>query len=366
MMFRTQELMLKQNRLLQGIAVAASNLLTSSDQMGGIREALAVIGAVTDVHRVYLIESQAAPSHEGLYSSVMMEWHDPAFGQRLSDWEGTLTHPLHVIEQRFEELSNSKPVVEQVRELSMAPGNIHHFFSVGTVLLIPIIVNDSFTGVIGLDHFFYERFWSSYELAVLSIAASCIGGALERMRQQKQLELTNQMLQRLSTLDSLTEVANRRYFDEFFEREWKRAVRNGSPLSLIMLDIDYFKSYNDAYGHQEGDACLIEVSRILKRTVCRATDLVARYGGEEFAIVLPDTDLAGACFVSEQIRANVEQLKMDALQSQVSKYVTVSIGAASYHPQADSEKTALIQAADRALYQAKVAGRNQVRSIQMP
>jgi len=366
MMFRTQELMLKQNRLLQGIAVAASNLLTSSDHMGGIREALAVIGAVTDVHRVYLIESQAAPSHEGIYSTVMIEWHDPSFTQRLSEWEGTLTHPLNLIVQRFEELSSGKPVVEQVRELTMAPGHIHHFFSIGTVLFIPIIVNDSFTGVVGLDHFFHERFWSSYELAVLSIAASCIGGALERMQQQKQLELTNQMLQRLSTLDSLTEVANRRYFDEFFEREWKRAVRNGSPLSLIMLDIDYFKSYNDAYGHQEGDACLIEVSRILKRTVCRATDLVARYGGEEFAIVLPDTDLAGACFVSEQIRANVEQLKMDALQSQVSKYVTVSIGAASYHPQADSEKTALIQAADRALYQAKVAGRNQVRSIQMP
>ncbi|WP_167568995.1 GGDEF domain-containing protein [Brevibacillus migulae] len=366
MMFRTQELMLKQNRLLQGIAVAASNLLTSSDHLGGLREALAVIGAVTEVHRVYLIECHVAPSQEGHYPSVIMEWHEPSFSRRLSELEGTLAHPVNVIEQRMEELSSGQPVVEQMRELTIATGKIHHFFSIGTVLLIPIVVNDCFTGVVGLDLFFHERSWSSYELAVLSIAASCIGGALERMQQQKQLELTNQMLQRLSTLDSLTEVANRRYFDEYFEREWKRAVRNGSPLSLIMLDIDYFKSYNDTYGHQEGDACLIQVAGILRRTVCRATDLVARYGGEEFAIVLPDTDLAGACFVSEQIRANVERFKMGALQSQANKYVTVSIGVASFRPQADSEQSALIRAADRALYQAKAAGRNQVRSIQMP
>lgn len=365
-MFRTQELMLKQNRLLQGIAVAASKLLTSSDHVRGIREALAVIGAVTEVQRVYIIESQVDDLQEELVSAILLDWLEPAFSARLAAGEGRLAYPLKLLNRRYGELCSGTPVIEPVQNLSIATGEMDCLSSAGTVLFLPIIVNDCFRGVIGLDDFMHERIWSAYDLAVLSIAASCIGGALERMQQQKKLEMTNQILHRLSTQDGLTEVANRRYFDEFYQREWRRAIRNSSPLSLIMLDIDYFKSFNDAYGHQGGDACLKQISNIMKRTVNRSTDLVARYGGEEFSIVLPETDLAGASFVAEQLRTNVEVTEISNTQSQVSKYVTVSIGVATAYPRMDLPPETLLQTADHALYQAKIAGRNQVKSLHIP
>lgn len=175
----------------------------------------------------------------------------------------------------------------------------------------------------------------------------------------QQLETANQSLKRLVGLDSLTEVANRRRFDEYFHQEWQRMIRAQQPLSLILADLDYFKVYNDTYGHPAGDECLRQVAQAMQQAVKRATDLVARYGGEEFGVVLPYTDNEGAKQVASSIRAHVQALQIPHSGSTASKVVTLSLGVVTTMPTLISTPMDLLQAADQALYQAKQAGRDQ-------
>lgn len=167
-------------------------------------------------------------------------------------------------------------------------------------------------------------------------------------------------LQQLATIDGLTSLANRRSFDEKMQIEWSRAQRQGEPLALILADVDYFKRYNDHYGHQGGDECLKGVSGVLLRQTFRAADMAARYGGEEFAIILPGTELDGALKVAERIRAEVEGLAKPHAASEVSPYVTLSLGVACITPKPNSQHEKLISLADQGLYAAKGGGRNQV------
>ncbi|WP_166241799.1 sensor domain-containing diguanylate cyclase [Paenibacillus turpanensis] len=183
----------------------------------------------------------------------------------------------------------------------------------------------------------------------------------ERKQQEQKLQEANEMLKRLSHMDGLTGIPNRRYFDETMYREWKRSARNSAPLSVIMLDIDYFKDYNDYYGHQGGDACLKLVAETLTNHLERNTDFVSRFGGEEFVIILPDTPRSGAAFVAERLRKAVEDLAIPHVRSNVSGVVTISVGAAGVVPNSFSEPQELIAQADKALYQAKQNGRNQVK-----
>ncbi|MFQ5344455.1 MAG: diguanylate cyclase, partial [Mariprofundus sp.] len=167
-------------------------------------------------------------------------------------------------------------------------------------------------------------------------------------------------LKRISITDGLTGLYNRRYFDETFAKEWRRAMRDQKPLSLVMLDVDHFKQFNDHYGHQDGDGCLVQVAAALQGTKCRAGDIVARYGGEEFIGIFTDTEIAGAMTVAEKIRLAVTKLNIPHHQSQTADYVTVSVGVASAIPSDDTAREALIKAADTALYRAKETGRNRV------
>jgi diguanylate cyclase (GGDEF)-like protein len=177
----------------------------------------------------------------------------------------------------------------------------------------------------------------------------------------QQLVAANSRLERLSSLDGLTGVANRRQFDITLDREWKRGFRHETPLGLILLDIDYFKLYNDTYGHQGGDECLKRVAALLAENVQRGDDLVARYGGEEFATILPNTNRAGVATIAERLCASVAALGIPHRASQVSVHVTISVGAAAVVPSRAISAADLIAAADQALYQAKQAGRNQVK-----
>jgi len=161
--------------------------------------------------------------------------------------------------------------------------------------------------------------------------------------------------------DSLTGIANRRHFDVAIDREHRRARRSGQPLSLLMIDIDHFKPYNDHYGHQKGDQCLIRVAAAMAAILKRPCDLMARYGGEEFGIILPDTDLPQAQRVAEALRSAVQELAIPHGRHSNSQHVTVSIGIATLDLDTQHDIEMLIGAADRALYQAKHAGRN--RSI---
>jgi diguanylate cyclase (GGDEF)-like protein len=179
-------------------------------------------------------------------------------------------------------------------------------------------------------------------------------------QQKKQLETVNRALQYLANYDSLTEVRNRHSFNEYLDTEWRRLAREEAPLSLIMCDIDYFKLYNDTYGHQAGDECLRQVATVIQHSVKRAADLVARYGGEEFVVVLPNTDIEGATCVAEMIARQVRGLHIAHAKSAVSEYVTLSLGVACCIPAPMSQPGELIAIADESLYRAKEAGRDRV------
>ncbi|KJS87028.1 MAG: hypothetical protein JM58_05840 [Peptococcaceae bacterium BICA1-8] len=188
-----------------------------------------------------------------------------------------------------------------------------------------------------------------------------------KLREQNLLELTKQLekavekLNLLSSIDGLTGIANRRRFDEYFNSECKRAQRNFTFLSLIMIDIDYFKAFNDTYGHQAGDECLKTVATALNNILKRPGDLICRYGGEEFAVILPDVHQEGALAVAENMRTHIESLCIEHKHSKVCTYLTISIGVVCAPPGQLSSAKDLIISADTALYRSKHEGRNKVR-----
>ncbi len=173
----------------------------------------------------------------------------------------------------------------------------------------------------------------------------------------RKLDLTLQTMEELSNVDGLTGIRNRRYFDEALDREFSYCLRNNPPLSVAICDIDEFKAYNDAYGHQAGDDCLKRVAQALGEVPRRPGDLVARYGGEEFCVILPTTDAAGALLIGNLLKSKVEALQIPHKLNKVSPFVTISVGLATYQGD-ELNKTALINKADLALYQAKHSGKN--------
>lgn len=180
--------------------------------------------------------------------------------------------------------------------------------------------------------------------------------ALEKANQE--LKEAQEQLEYLATIDGLTQIYNRRYFNEYLLREWRRLARDRKFISLILCDVDYFKLYNDTYYHQAGDDCLKKVTQVMKSLVKRPADLVARYGGEEFAIILSDTNSLGAAKIAQELQKQVEALNIPHPRSHCSSHVTVSLGIATTIPTSDISPEKLINAADKALYEAKANGRN--------
>lgn len=177
----------------------------------------------------------------------------------------------------------------------------------------------------------------------------------------EELKRANERLTQLSLLDGLTGIPNRRMFDTYLKQEWRRAMREKTPLAVVLLDVDAFKHFNDRHGHQRGDACLVDVAAVLQQQIRRPADLAARYGGEEFVLVLPDTEAAGARLLAERIRLAVRDLRIEHGASDASSWVTVSLGVATMIPrleQGDYGMDALLEQADQALYAAKHQGRN--------
>lgn len=183
---------------------------------------------------------------------------------------------------------------------------------------------------------------------------------LARVAIQLELKRKTDLLEKLVDLDGLTQIPNRRRFDQVFDEEWRRAVRSHSALSLCILDVDYFKQYNDTYGHAKGDQCLRNIAAELESTVQRAGDFIARYGGEEFVLVLPDNEYQQALDCAEKLRDKIAQLMIPHSESQCSEFVTISCGVATMRPDRETEKSQLFSAADEQLYSAKSRGRNQV------
>ncbi|MFE1748489.1 diguanylate cyclase domain-containing protein [Coleofasciculus sp. H7-2] len=233
-------------------------------------------------------------------------------------------------------------------------------FQVRANLVVPILQGEQLWGLLIAHHCSGPRQWQQFNVDLLQQLATQVAIAIQQSELYQQLEAANQQLQRLASVDGLTQIANRRCFDESFDKEWRRMAREEIPLSLIMSDIDFFKNYNDTYGHQAGDECLRQVASAINRVLKRPADLVARYGGEEFAIILPNTTAEGAFQVAETIRLEVKALKIRHINSPISEYVTLSLGIATAQPWQDGSSETLIAAADQALYQAKAEGRDRV------
>ncbi|MBF0203087.1 MAG: PleD family two-component system response regulator [Desulfamplus sp.] len=179
-----------------------------------------------------------------------------------------------------------------------------------------------------------------------------------RVRTHVDLRIKTQLLQNQSLRDGLTGIANRRRFNDYIKTVWNCSIRDFSSLSLIILDIDHFKLFNDRYGHQEGDSCLIRVADCLKASIKRKIDLVARYGGEEFGCILPNTDLDGACEVAQNFQNEIFALQIPHIDSSTNGYVSISQGVATLIPSQESSPDELLRMADQALYKAKKSGRN--------
>jgi diguanylate cyclase (GGDEF)-like protein/PAS domain S-box-containing protein len=226
-------------------------------------------------------------------------------------------------------------------------------FQVRANLVVPILQGEQLWGLLIAHQCRGPRQWRQVEIQLLTQLATQVAIAI----QQSELY---QQVQQLASSDGLTQLANRRHFDEFLQGTWQQMIRENTPLSLILCDIDFFKLYNDTYGHPMGDHCLQEVAQAIHRAVNRPSDLVARYGGEEFGIILPNTPLEGALQVAQRIRAEIQALQIPHENSQLGPYVTLSLGVSSTIPVLEGFPANLIITADEALYQAKAAGRDRI------
>jgi diguanylate cyclase (GGDEF)-like protein len=237
-----------------------------------------------------------------------------------------------------------------------------------SVMCLPIRQGGRVDGILYLENRLAEASFTEERVeflrmlgaqAMISISHARLHDSLEQRVAERtaQLEDANRKLAILSATDGLTGLANRRHFDEVLRSEWARAARNGQPLAVIMLDVDFFKKYNDRYGHQSGDDCLVQVGHALREVARRASDLTARYGGEEFSIVLPNTGAGEARQIGEALRRAIEQLAIPHDRSSAGQ-VTISVGIAIHSEQGAADPDALMRLADAALYRAKDAGRN--------
>ena len=204
------------------------------------------------------------------------------------------------------------------------------------------------------------RHWWDWEINFLQNLIDRAIAVIEQSQLYFRLQAANKELQQLAILDGLTGIANRRYFDLILNKEWQRLAREQLPLSLILCDVDYFKAYNDTYGHQQGDRCLQAIAIILQDCIKRPADLVARYGGEEFVLILPNTDAPGALFLAHRIVRQLAQKNIPHRKSKVSKSVTLSLGVTTKVPHPKQPSSTIIEVADNLLYRAKEAGRNQL------
>ncbi len=249
-------------------------------------------------------------------------------------------------------------VLDVRKDPDYIPGHPH----VKSEYIVPMRYQDRLLGVLNLESTRRDTFGPQAR-KVFDAVALQIAGAIHLARVNEQLQQANAELERLSSVDALTGVANRRRFDDVLSREWRRAARRGAPLTVMLADLDRFKALNDTRGHLHGDACLRRVAQVLERGLRRAGDLLARYGGEEFALVLPETDLAEARTHAETLRAAVVAERLPHGGSPGRPHVTISIGAAATTPQREERPEPLVALADQALYRAKRGGRNRVVAL---
>ncbi|VXD23241.1 diguanylate cyclase domain-containing protein [Planktothrix paucivesiculata] len=226
-------------------------------------------------------------------------------------------------------------------------------------LVTPIWHGQKMWGLLVAHQCSNPRKWQVWEQELLVSLAAQLAIAIQQSELYHQLKIVNHELRDLATSDSLTGIANRRYFDEYLKNQWEQLSQEQAPLSVILCDLDFFKLYNDTYGHLAGDQALREIAQAISQAMKHPTDLLARYGGEEFAIILPKTSVADAILIAQSIQNQIEKLKIIHSGSSVSHYMTCSLGIGTVMPSEKMNAKHLIEIADQGLYQAKAQGRNQ-------
>lgn len=249
----------------------------------------------------------------------------------------------------------------QARDLSSQKARFLGYLGIRSVLIAPILVKNKLWGLLLIAQQAPRR-WERSEINLFEQMTSQMGLAIQHAMLYSQLEIANQKLLNQANTDKLTQLSNRRRFENTLDKEWRRMRRENQPLSVILCDVDHFKLYNDTYGHQAGDECLRAVAQALKQAIRRPADEAARYGGEEFVIVLPNTPLSGAQHVAEKVRRGVYELQLPHESSKTTDWVTISLGVASCIPDQSLSPEGLVQKADMALYTAKEKGRNRWES----
>ncbi len=257
--------------------------------------------------------------------------------------------------------------IDDVNEATLQPCHYQVLIDlqVRAQLMVPLWQGEALWGMMVVHQCRSPRVWQSLDRGCLMQLSVQVEIAIHQSELYRQLEQMNQELEQLATQDGLTQIANRRTFNRVLEREWERMQRDQQPLSLLLIDVDHFKPYNDHYGHQAGDHCLYQVAQVLQQSAQRPADLVARYGGEEFAILLPQTDAKGAVEVAQSIQSLLYTLGIEHRYSPISRQVTVSIGLSTVVPQASLSVDQWVYQTDQALYAAKAQGRNRYVQTQM-
>ncbi|BAU42384.1 GGDEF domain-containing protein [Leptolyngbya sp. O-77] len=303
-----------------------------------------LIGQFGKSWRCGVVVESVAPDQPQMIGMSILPEHLPQQG---GDWLQFYSH------------GNAR-VIAHLDQANLSPEAIAYWkqFRVQAALTVGLLQGDRLWGLLSVQQCHQPRIWERAEIDLIQQLALQVGIAIHQSELYRQLQYANQELAYLATHDQLTRVANRRYLDDYLQQEWNRATREGTPLSLVLCDVDYFKQYNDTHGHLAGDECLVEIAAAINRTLRRPADFVARYGGEEFAIVLPNTNQAGAACVVRRIQRELRKL-INPLPSPVTNAPsTLSFGIVSVIPSSLSSPLKLLDQADQALYRAKARGRD--------
>ena len=326
--------------------------------------ALSTMGLMCNLHRCYvLLES---PDTRNL--SCTNEWNATGISSLRERWQQMSKEMAPLFERR---LSNSENIV--VNDVDAMNDSIEKAQlrkrGVKTLLLLPLRMDERVKGVLGLESTAAARQWTDVEISLLSLIAAVFANAFARQRRELALEAlsseladANVRLHQQARRDSLTGIHNRRHFDEVLEQEYRRALRDRKPLAVLICDVDFFKPYNDLYGHPAGDACLVKVALVLTESFQRSGDLCARYGGEEFVVLMAGLSGEQALQAAERARRLLADAALPHARG-VNSIVTASFGLASMSPDSPIPVKELLQAADQGLYRSKESGRNRCTLI---